>query len=601
MMMNGFNQINQIILSYFNHLHYNNDDLLINVHLSQNEVVQIKFSQQKTIEELYKKIKMDCKISKFFKLIFKSNILVNSNTLAESSIENGSNIYLIFLGDRFDEDIGYIKPIEIIFKINQKNTSKECGNTNINIDLVNIAKVCFLKEISSRLNDENIQKFPENISIILKILKNGKIDNIDNMKNESKELLEKIRQTNLLNLSNFIDKLIDPPIIKIMLSYLDKDDFLEVNDFKNKLAKINNDINLFYEDFDLVRRKSIFEYSLCFLEIADRTDIDDYKNTLQNCPFKNERILYYGTSENNAHNILKNHFNISDNDKYGKGIHLTNSFDLSCIYSRKAFNNKFKLPEVNEIFSFIVSSVFYNNKTKKKVKDNKYSPKKNEVNIALINGELNPIKEIDKSKFYSKEYIIGDISQILPLMHIKIKRNEYCVIWRDNNLSSKPVFNDSYDELFKEILNKRLDYISQFAKFNFYPCKTTEEALFLVEKKKFNKIILMSNVGKNYEGRDFVDKARKIIGNEVIVLFLAYMEEHLKWITKYKNALFSNVEQFHELYLECFTDDIEETKQNILALKSSIEDYYGVKFNFDDNFLNFPIFKEDGEFKDLYF
>ncbi len=111
----------------------------------------------------------------------------------------------------------------------------------------------------------------------------------------------------------------------------------------------------------------------------------------------------------------------------------------------------------------------------------------------------------------------------------------------------------------------------------------------------------MSNVGKNYEGRDFVDKARKIIGNEVIVLFLAYMEEHLKWITKYKNALFSNVEQFHELYLECFTDDIEETKQNILALKSSIEDYYGVKFNFDDNFLNFPIFKEDGEFKDLYF
>ena len=153
--------------------------------------------------------------------------------MAESSIENGSNIYLIFLGDRFDEDIGYIKPIEMIFKINQKNTSKECGNANINIDLVNIAKVCFLKEITSRLNDENIQKFPENISIILKLLKNGKIDNIDNMKNESKELLEKIRQTNLLNLSNFIDKLIDPPIIKIMLSYLDKDDFLEVNDLKN--------------------------------------------------------------------------------------------------------------------------------------------------------------------------------------------------------------------------------------------------------------------------------------------------------------------------------------------------------------------------------
>ena len=128
-----------------------------------------------------------------------------------------------------------------------------------------------------------------------------------------------------------------------------------------------------------------------------------------------------------------------------------------------------------------------------------------------------------------------------------------------------------------------------------------ELALDLVEKKKFNKIILMSNVGNKFEGRDFVTKARKIIGNDVITLFLAYMEEHLKWIVNYKNSLFSNDTEFYEQYLECFTDDIQATKQNIMTLKSSIEDYYEVKFNFDNNFLNFPNFKENGEFKDLNF
>ena len=111
----------------------------------------------------------------------------------------------------------------------------------------------------------------------------------------------------------------------------------------------------------------------------------------------------------------------------------------------------------------------------------------------------------------------------------------------------------------------------------------------------------MSNVGTDFGGRTFVNEARKIIGNDVITLFLAYMDDHLKWITKYKNALFSNIDEFHEQYLECFTDDTKTTKQNILTLKKSIEDHYKVQFNFDDNFLKFPYFKEDGEFKDLKF
>ena len=139
------------------------------------------------------------------------------------------------------------------------------------------------------------------------------------------------------------------------------------------------------------------------------------------------------------------------------------------------------------------------------------------------------------------------------------------------------------------------------SKFNIYPCVTSKEALELVKKKKFNKIILISNVGSDYGGRDFVNEARKIIGNDVLAFFNAYMEEHLEWIVNYKNALFSNDKKFYEQYLECFTDDLNTTKKNILTLKSSIEDNYDVKFKIEDDFLNYPHFKEEGKFADLNF
>ena len=58
-----------------------------------------------------------------------------------------------------------------------------------------------------------------------------------------------------------------------------------------------------------------------------------------------------------------------------------------------------------------------------------------------------------------------------------------------------------------------MKYIKQVAKYNVYPCKTTDEALNLVNRKKYNKIILLSNVGADLGGKKFVDEARKIIGN----------------------------------------------------------------------------------------
>ena len=182
-----------------------------------------------------------------------------------------------------------------------------------------------------------------------------------------------------------------------------------------------------------------------------------------------------------------------------------------------------KIPEVDDTFTFIASAIYYNKNGFRKVKDCKYTPKKNEINFAYAKADFSTINDYpDKSKFYGTEYVIWDLNQICPFIGAKLKRKEFCVIWRDNNFSSKPVYNNEFDQIFKAFLKERLTYIEQFAEFNIYPFETSEEALKLVERKKYNKIILISNVGTDLGGKKFVDNARKIIGNNVITLFLAY-------------------------------------------------------------------------------
>lgn len=91
-----------------------------------------------------------------------------------------------------------------------------------------------------------------------------------------------------------------------------------------------------------------------------------------------------------------------------------------------------------------------------------------------------------------------------------------------------------------------MEYIHQIGKYNIYPCQAFQEALNLIKKKKYNKIILISNVGTDLGGKHFINEARKIIGNDVISLFLAYNKSHLDWIKNYPNEIFSNEPIFYE-------------------------------------------------------
>ena len=84
-------------------------------------------------------------------------------------------------------------------------------------------------------------------------------------------------------------------------------------------------------------------------------------------------------------------------------------------------------------------------------------------------------------------------------------------------------------------------------------------------------------------------------------MFLAYNIKHLDWIKNYKNALFSNDPKFYEDYLRCFSDEYYSKKEKIMELKSSIENHYDIEFNFDDKFLDYPLYKGEGKYSDLKF
>ena len=298
--------------------------------------------------------------------------------------------------------------------------------------------------------------------------------------------------------------------------------------------------------------------------------------------------------------------------QFGKGVHFTDSLDYAWYYDGKNNREKLnKIPKVDDSFIFVGSFIYYNKNGYKRVYDHKYQPKKNEINYALVNAKTETIfeEQPNKSKFYGTEYVIYEKEQICPFIGCSIKRDEYCVIWRDVNFSKNAIYHNEFDEIFKKFLKKRIEYIQGQVKFNVYPCETSEEALNLIKIKKYSKIILISNVGNDLSGKEFIINARKIIGSDVLALFLCYNEEHLKWIKDFKNSLFSNEPKFYEKYLECFVTESgidssqkdEIIKGNIKPLILQMQKKYGVKFKLFTDFLNYPNFKNEGKFSESTF
>ena len=423
-----------------------------------------------------------------------------------------------------------------------------------------------------------------------------------------------MKGSNILNFSKYVNKIIDKNQIKFLLQYLGSLDIENINDIQNRLFNYNEFMKLFEKDFELRKKNSVFEFSIISLVVKEREDFSFFEKERMNCPNRVDKILYHGTSiefiDSNDKTIkpipwiLTGHFKQSlESCQHGQGVYFTDILDYCWFYGGKDKRcNGNIIPRVDDTFTMIGSLIYYDKNGFRKVKDYSYTPQKNEINFAYADSHFNTIEEKpDKTKFYGTEYVIFELNQICPFIAAKLKRKEFCVIWRDNNFSPKPVYNNEFDQVFKKFLNERMKYIEQYAEQNIYPYENSEEDLELLKRKKYNKIILISNVGTDLGGKKFIDEARKIIGNDVITLFLAYNTDHLNWIKNYKNALFSNEPTFYEEYLQCFSEEYNDKRTQVLKLKEKIESHYGVNFNFDDKFLEFPNFRYEGKYSDLIF
>ena len=603
----------------------NNNDNSISIRISYNGTLKgiicdISMTIKDIILKYFKEyLKVECNISEFTlkvngkKCPFEDTIKIYKNEIDNKSIfELNHNDNEDSDNDDYDiDDIEICEgnianesarlfEMEInikFFKIDKNNFNK-----NYDSDLHGLLNLCLLKEIANCKDFNQIKNLPQHISNIMSILKKGNI-NYNNVGMGILEVLNKIKGGNIINFSKYVDELISQNEINQYLISNLNDSKNEIQYIKNCLGKYIEYSKRFEQEFERAKRDSVFEYSVIASAIIEREGIDIFENNRQNCPNREDRVLFHGTSYDSISKILPDLFRRSEvSAQHGKGVYFTQDLDSCWIYGSEEKNKNngiynrrnLDIPKVGDYFSLIASAIYYDKKGFKRVYDSKYTPKKNEINFAYAGmNSLETIKgNPDKKKFFGTEFVIYDLDQICPFMSFKLKRDEYCIIWRDNNFSPNPVYNNEFDAIFKKFLKERMDYINKMAKFNIYPCQTSEEALNLIRRKKYNKIILISNIGSDYGGKKFVEEARQIIGNDVVVLFNAYSINHLRWVKDFKNAFFSNQPKFYEQYLECFYDKKEEEcKKAIKNLKKEIEEHYKVKFNFDEKFLDYPYTK----------
>ena len=580
----------------------------------KGEKIKIEISPNKTIKDLKEIIKNKIGCNDL-DLYFKDKKLNPSSTIFQSGLRDKDTIISKSESYKFDEACVIQKEKAVIKEKKGKSGEKQINikflklpnKTNIensNAELTSLLKLCLLKEISVKIDPNKLEKFPDVVKLILNILKNGYKGQSGNLKGDIKKILEKVKGSNIINFSKFVDESVNTNQLNSLIGLLNNSQKLEIKDIKNRLARYEKNIKIFDMQFEEAMKGSILEFSVISVAIIEREDFEKFEREKKKCPNRVDKLLYHGTGEMPVASIMTGVFkkSIDAHYQHGRGVYFTDMLDNCWFYGNKrncdeAIDNN--IPEKNETFTLIACSIYYNKKGYKQVYDYKYDPKKNEINFAYADAEFETLHDVDKTKFYGTEYVIGDLDQICPFIGAKLKRVEFCCVWRDTNFSKK-IF---YNPIFKNYIAERMKFIEQYAEFNIYPCETSEEALKLIKRKKYNKIILLSNIGQDLGGKKFVDEARKIIKNDVIVLFSAYDEDHLEWVQKYKNALFSNDPLLFEEYLKCFSPNFSglEIKNNILALKKQIENYYTVQFNFDDKFIYYPLYKDSGNYTDFSF
>ena len=499
------------------------------------------------------------------------------------------------------------------------------GNPNLNeedmkiVPLNGFLRLILAKYISNFININSIKS--QEIREIMSELRNMAISNNNPMSPQEAVIvsLSDKNDIDIISLSKYVCSVISAQDINDLVN-------LTSPNMRNNIIKVWSVLSK-YEDINKNFEKSLvedmensyFDYSLVNLSMSQQSNRINYLKSRDQCSNLIKRYLFHGTQIDPISRIITEGFKYAKMAYFGMGIYFTDMLDYVAFYCGEIKDNERSffgrtLP-VNTKFSCVGAEVYYAQDKMKRIFDyNYYVPPldhfptyeelrtnyrekmvpQNGVHIAnvepyqgFIRNKEEIILDQQQGKFIGKDYAITEKNQILPLYGLTFKRNEYFVIWRDPNFSGQNNFSN--------FLKERQLFIYKYAKMNAYFVSSTEKALEIIKRKRFNKIILISSIGLDLSGKKFVEIARQILGFNIVVLFFSQNQKHFSWLQSFPNALYTNDANFYKEYI------MNYNYNGLINLKNKIQSYYKINLTFTKDFLQFPMFQNETEYNQLIF
>ena len=475
-------------------------------------------------------------------------------------------------------------------------------------ELNGILNLLLLSKIAENLDQTEKIKSSSAKKIICYLKESNKSKNIN-----SPILQVTLENQNILNYSEYIDSTLSINDIIDLFNLLDKEKKNQIEDLKKTLLKFKRKSSTFEEDFSESLSKSYFEYFPFEVYFNPNIELNKYIEELGKCQSLEIKTLFNGCRKNTILEKLEKGINYPKASNLGMGIYFSESLDYTSFFGSQEDKydeliNYGKILPLQKTFTCIGAEIYYDKTKLKNIYDSSYITKvleksptkedikkyysdkiveKNGIHLGKIELESGHILKEEqaglkryKGKFIGKEYVITEKEQILPLFGFNFKRSEYIVIWKDRN------FKGENKNAVIQLIEKGIT--------NIYKETSLEKSLELIKRKKYNKIILISNAGRDNSGKKFVEIARKILGYNIVVLFYTGKKEHFYWIKNFPNSLGTIKRKYLFEYIEKYN--------SLLDLKKELSDIYNMEFNLDDNYLNFCNSKKiESNFNNLIF
>ena len=564
---------------------------------------EIKYSQlQKIIKD-----KNITELTNYYYILLNGATYDDNNLNEILKLEEGDK--LIIVNERTDEN-GYFIEFHKNYNLNENDMKTE--------PLTGLLRLMLVKYISSFISDtSNINS--QEIKKIISDLRIG-LKEKENTKEDIKANLEETQGNNILVYSNYINSIISDKIINQLLQLLPKNKQNEVKKQWSLLSKYQDFSKLFEEELFKAIERSYFDYSLIGLSLYEQKNRRIFIESMNTCPNLVVKYLFHGTQLDPIKEILTDGFLYTRKAFYGMGIYFSDMLDYVAFYAGgKDFKTRReyfgKVIPVNSVFSCVSAEIYYSQSKKKDIYDfnllvktldhfptyeeikRDYPDKmveKDGIHFARVEpyqGRVRKREQIiddaKKGKFIGNEYVITEFQQILPLYGLTFRRNEFFVVWRDNHFKG----NNEYSKFLKE----RKLFIYEYAKMNAYFEDSLEKALEIIKRKKYNKIILISNIGLDKAGKKFVEVARKLLGFNVVVLFFSGNSSHFSWLQNFPNALYTNNSSFYKDFI------LNYNEKGLLDLKKKIENQYKIKLKFTNDYMKFPNFIDSDKYDNIIF